>query len=86
MTVVLKIDKGTVEKLLQWTEIKSEQSRNLSGKELTLKIDDEEVSLEKQEEGHKRMLEISDVNGSFGLWIELTEEKVQKLKKLLEEY
>jgi hypothetical protein len=86
MSVVLKIDKGTAEKLIQWLELKPDQSRNLTGKELTLELENREVLIEPHKEGYKRMIEISDINGSFGLWIELTNEKIEKLKNILKEY
>ena len=86
MTVLLKIDKGTAEKLLQWIEIKPEQSRNLIGKELTLELEDREVLIEPHKEGRKEMIEIADINGSFGLWIELKSEKIQRLKEILKSY
>jgi len=83
MAVILKLDKGTAEKLIQWLEIKPDQSKNLTGKELTLQLEDREVLIEPHLEGKKDMIEISDVNGSFGLWIELTPEKIQKLKDII---
>jgi len=86
MSVILKIDKGTAEKLVQWLELKPDQSKNLTGKELTLELDNQEVTIEPEKEGYKRMIEISDVNGSFGLWIELTSDKIEKLKSILKEY
>ena len=86
MSVVLKIDKGTAEKLIQWLELKPDQSRNLTGKELTLELENREVLIEPEKQGYKRMIEISDMNGSFGLWVELTNEKVEKLKSILKEY
>jgi hypothetical protein len=86
MSVILKIDKGTAEKLIQWLELKPEQSKNLSGKELTLELENKEVLIEPHKEGYKRMIEIADMNGSFGLWIELTNDKVEKLKNILKEY
>lgn len=86
MSVILKIDKGTAEKLIQWLELKPEHSKNLSGKELTLELENREVLIEPHKEGYKHMIEIADMNGSFGLWIELTNEKVEKLKNILKEY
>jgi hypothetical protein len=83
MSVILKIDKGTAEKLIQWLELKPDQSKNLTGKELTLELENKEVFIEPHKEGYKYMIEISDINGSFGLWIELTNEKIQKLKDIL---
>ena len=86
MTTVLKINQGTAEKLLQWSEIKAEQSKNLTGKELTLELDTDEVFIEPHKGEYRETLEISDAGGSFGLWVELTEEKIQKLKNILEKY
>jgi hypothetical protein len=83
MSVILKIDKGTAEKLIQWLELKPEHSKNLTGKELTLELENREVLIEPHKEGYKRMIEISDINGSFGVWVELTNENVQKLKNIL---
>jgi hypothetical protein len=86
MSVILKIDKGTAEKLIQWADLKPDQSKNLTGKELTLELENKEIIIEPHKEGYKSMIEISDANGSFGLWIELTSEKIQKLKNILKEY
>jgi hypothetical protein len=83
MSVILKVNKGTAEKLLQWSEIKPDQSRNLSGKELTLEIENSELVIEYRKEDMKRMLEISDLNGSFGVWIELTKDNTNKIKNAL---
>jgi hypothetical protein len=84
MTAILKINKGTAEKLLQWTEIKPNQSRDLSGKELTLEIENNELIIERHKEDYGEILEISDLNGSFGVWIQLTIENVRKLKGILD--
>jgi hypothetical protein len=86
MSVILKLDKGTAEKLIQWIKLKPDQSRNLLGEELTLELENKEVLIEPHKESYKSMIEISDANGSFGLWIELTSEKIQKLKEILKEY
>jgi len=86
MTTVLKVNQGTAEKLLQWAEIKAGQSKNLSGRELTLEMDTDEVFIESRKGEFRETLEISDAGGSFGLWVELTEEKIQKLKNILEKY
>jgi hypothetical protein len=86
MPAILKINKGTAEKLLQWKEIKPNQSRDLSGQELTLEIENNELVIEKHKEDYEETLEISDLNGSFGVWVQLTEENVRKLKGILEEY
>ncbi|MFH1474004.1 MAG: hypothetical protein ABIE55_03870 [Candidatus Aenigmatarchaeota archaeon] len=80
MVVILKLNKGTAEKLLEFTYIKPEQSRNLSGKGLTLEIDDKDFLIEIHE--REKMIEIADYNGSFGIWFKLTKEKVKKLKEI----
>lgn len=86
MTALLKINQGTAEKLLKWTDIKPTQSRNLGSKELTVEIEDDEVVIEKHIEDYREFLELSDLNGSFGVWVELTKESIQKLKSILKEY
>lgn len=83
MPVILKIDKGTAEKLIKWLELKPNQSRNLTGKELTLEIENDEVVIEPHYNS-KKFIEISDANGSFGVWVELTQEKIERLKELLD--
>jgi len=80
MVVILKLNKGTVEKLLEFTYLKPEQSRNLTGKELTLEMDDKDFLIEMHE--REGMVEIADFNGSFGVWFKLTKEKVKKLKEI----
>ena len=82
MPVILKIDKGTAEKLIKWLELKPNQSRNLTGKELTLEIENDEVVIEPHYD--KKIIEIADANGSFGIWIELTKEKIERLKEILD--
>lgn len=77
--VELKLDKGMVKRLLSWKVITKDDAKNLDGKELTLEIRDIDIAIQK----HKKMLEISDVNGSFTLWIKLNEDKIKKLKELL---
>ncbi len=86
MSVTLKIDKGTVEKLLEWVELKPWLSRNLTGKNLSLEINDEELAIVLHRKEGKNFLEISDVNGSFSLWFELTLEKFEKLQKIIENF
>ena len=86
MPAILKINKGTAEKLLQWKEIKPNQSRDLSGQELTLEIENNELIIENHKKDYGDILEISDLNGSFGIWVQLTTENVQRLKSILEEY
>ena len=72
----LKIDKGTAQRLTEWTNISEDDSKNLIGKEVTLEIKDNQIIIERD----KDTLEISDVNGSFGLWIKLDDKKLKKLK------
>jgi hypothetical protein len=86
MTTVLKINQGTAERLLQWTELKPDQSRNLSGKDLTLEVNNSEIIVASCRESGRDMLEISDTEGSFGVWLDLTSERVQKLKSILAKY
>lgn len=83
MTAILKIDRGTVEKLLKWKELKSDQSKDMTGEELTVEIDDKELVIEKHKEGYRQFLEISDLNGSFGVWIKLTGDKIEKIKEAI---
>ncbi|MBN2202853.1 MAG: hypothetical protein JW700_01530 [Candidatus Aenigmarchaeota archaeon] len=82
MSVTLKLDKGMVERLMEWTDIGPEDSKNLSGKELTLELNERDVLIEL----HKKdgTMEISDLNGSFGVWFKVTKDKVEKLKNIIE--
>jgi len=82
MTVTLKIDKGTAERLINWKNIRQRQSKNLSGSDLTLELEDDEVFIELHRKDN--LLEISDLNGSFGLWLELKDDKIKKLKEITE--
>jgi len=50
---------------------------------LQLEVEDREIAIELHEKG-KRMLEISDVEGSFGIWLDLNRENLEKLKKIIE--
>ena len=80
MTVILKLDKGTTEKLLEWRELKPDQSKNLTGKELTFELQDDDVVIQM----HKnRLLEIADANGSFALWIKLYPDRLKKLRRII---
>ena len=83
MTVTLKINKGTAEKLQEWKRLKVDQSRNITEEDLTLEIEDGELAIELHEK-EKRILEISDANGSFGVWIYLNRQKIEKLKQIVE--
>jgi len=80
MVVILKLNKGTVEKLMEFTNIKSDESKNLSNKELELELNDKDVLIEIHE--IENMVEIADYNGSFGIWFKLTKEKIEKLKQM----
>lgn len=82
MSVILKIDKGTAEKLIKWLELKPTQSKNLIGKELTLEIENDEVVIEPHYD--KKFIEIADINGSFGVWVQLNKEKSERLKEILD--
>lgn len=81
MVVTLKLDKGFVKKLSDFKELSPEMSKELSGEELTARIADREVVIQKHP-GRPPLLEISDVGGSFGLWIELKPDKVKRLKEI----
>ena len=81
--VILKIDKGLTERLMEIKELKEQQARNLKGEELTLNLADNDVVIEVHKDGLKNYLEISDINGSFGLWIELTKNKFDKIKHIV---
>jgi hypothetical protein len=82
MVVTLKLNKGTVEKLIEWKIIKPEQPRNLTDKELTLELDNKDVLIELHKK--ENIIEIADLNGSFSIWFELTDEKLEKLREALE--
>jgi hypothetical protein len=81
MVVILKLNKGTVEKLLEFTYLKPEQSRNLTGKDLTLQLNEEDILIELHEK--EGMIEIADFNGSFGVWFKLTRDRIKKLKEIV---
>ncbi len=83
MTVVLKIDKGTAKKLVEQGKIEEEDSKDLTSEEIELNIKDGNLFIESLEEEHKKLLEISDTEGSFSVWFDLTEERKEKLKKIL---
>jgi len=82
MVVTLKIDKGTAERLISWKTIHQRESKNLSGTELTLELEDDEIFIELHKKDN--LLEISDLGGSFGLWLKLEEDKIEKLRKIVE--
>jgi hypothetical protein len=85
MAVILKINKGTAEKLREFDIIKPDESRNINEEELTLELNDKEILVELHKKDIEKKLEISDVNGSFGLWLDLNKEKVEKLKQVIRE-
>ena len=80
MVVTLKLNKGTVEKLLEFTDLRIDESRNLTEKELTLELEDKDVLIELHEK--EGMIEIADFNGSFGIWLKLTKDKIKKIKEI----
>ena len=82
MTATLKINKGTAERLLEWTSIKADQSKNLTDKDLTLELDNGNVVIKRHSNG-RSVLEISDFEGSFSVRIELTPENVSKIWEAL---
>ena len=51
--------------------------------EIELNIKDGNLFIESLEEEHKKLLEISDTEGSFSIWFDLTEDRKEKLKKIL---
>ncbi len=81
--VILKLDKGLAERLIETRELKEEQAKNIKGEELTLNLFDDEVAIETRKDGSKNYLEISDVNGSFALLIELSKDKFDRIKHIV---
>lgn len=77
----LKLDKGFVKKLSDFKELSPEMSKDLSGEELTAQIADPQLVIQKHP-GKPPLLEIADVGGSFGLWIELRADKIRRLKEI----
>lgn len=78
---ILKLDKGFVEKLIKNDILDSEKSLNLIGKELSYELKNKELVIQFHKE--ENMLEISDINGTFGLWFKLKEDKVKRLKEIM---
>ncbi|MBU5557600.1 MAG: hypothetical protein QW227_01400 [Candidatus Aenigmatarchaeota archaeon] len=83
MPVTIKLDKGFVKKLADVGNITPEMSKDLSGEELTAQILDPELVIQKHP-GKPPLLEIADVNGSFGVWVELRADKIRRLKEIAE--
>ena len=81
--VILKLDRGLAERLIQVKELKKEQAKNIKGEELTLNLFEDEVAIETRKDGARNYLEISDVNGSFALLVELTKDKFDKIKNIV---
>ena len=72
-----------VERLLEWTAIRPDESRNLIGKELTLEANDKDLMI--QFHPKEEMLEISDFEGSFGIWFKVTNDKIEKFKQIIKD-
>ena len=81
MPATLKLDKGFTKKLVEFKDMSPEFSKDLSGEELTAKIDNSQLIIEKHP-GKPPILELSDSGGSFWLWIELRPDKIKKLKEI----
>ncbi len=81
---ILKLDKGFVKELLEMKAISTQGYKGISGEELELTLQEKEVIVEFRKEKHKKILEISDVNGTFALAFELKEDKINKLKRFIE--
>lgn len=81
--MIIKIDEGTARKLIKQRSIGSEEPKDLLGKELTLELNDSDVTIQRLKEKKKDVIEIADVNGSFGLWFTPTVEKIGKLKEIV---
>ncbi len=84
MPATLKLDKGFAKKLSDFTKLSPEMSKDLSGEELTAEILDPELVIQKHK-GEPPTLEIADVNGSFGIWVDLRADKVRRLKEIVAE-
>ena len=83
MTATLKLNKGTTERLVEWGKIAEDEPKNITEGDFTLEIDEKNLFLELHTKERGRTLEISDVNGTFGLWLHLNKGKVEKLKQIL---
>jgi hypothetical protein len=83
MPVTLKLDKGMIEKLMEWTDINVDSSKNLSGKELTFEVKDSDILIELHPK--EKMVEICDFEGSFGIWFSITDDKIKKFKEIIKE-
>jgi len=81
MPATLKLDKGFAKKLSEEGKLTPDMSKDLSGEELTAEIVDPQLVIQKHP-GKPPLLELADVGGSFGLWIELRADKVRRLKEI----
>jgi hypothetical protein len=84
MPVTLKLDRGFVEKLTKIGKITPEMSKGLSGEQLTLEIAEPHLVIQLHP-GRPKLLELSDIGGSFALWVEMRHDKISKLKSIVEE-
>jgi len=84
MPATLKLNKGFAKRLSDVGKLSPEMSRDLSGDELTAEIVDPQLLIQKHP-GKPPVLEISDVGGSFGLWIDLRADKVRRLKEIIKD-
>jgi hypothetical protein len=76
----LLLDKGFVKKLLREGSLHPIQSKELSGEELELEMENKDLFIDFDKD---KKIEISDVNGTFALEFELTKDKLEKLKKFV---
>ncbi|MBR9682197.1 MAG: hypothetical protein GOV02_00830 [Candidatus Aenigmarchaeota archaeon] len=82
MSIIIKIDKGTAEKLIKEGKVTSEESKDLSGTELILELKDSDVTIQRFTEKDQDLIEIADVNGTFGIWFTPTAEKIGRMKDI----
>ncbi|HLC50814.1 MAG TPA: hypothetical protein VJH90_00370 [archaeon] len=83
MPVIIKIDRGVAERLLEIGKVRADGFKNIKGEELTLEVDESEIFIERQREGRKGLVEVSDVNGTFGIWFVPEGKLKEKLQKAL---
>lgn len=82
MNVVLTLDKGMVEQLVERERIKAGHSKGLTGEEVSVEINDKELAIEIYKKHNKKIVEISDINGGFELVFEATKDKIEKFKDI----
>ena len=83
MTVIIKLDKGTAEKLINQGNVTAEESKDLSGTEVTLELNDSDITIQRFKDTGD-LIEIADVNGTFGIWMTPTAEKLGRLKEIVQ--